>query len=269
MKVPPNLRRFLTEEDAEKIEGKQAMKIDDQAIENGVGTESDATEGQASTENEQANLKERRKRLKERRKALEQARDSFDDTAEEWKSINALVQEIDKQVELLAGTPQQPQPETVYINAVRELRQARQMRNDIEEHVKELEARLANQKDRLDKSNKLVQAGIMAVEKAQRAANLSGDQKNPGDIQTPPEPQRKFGGIEPAQINELLEKLQAGAHGFITDPDARYKEYTENWELRRPEAEKLMTPVEWAMTQVAAYVVDMLPHERPAKHMRK
>ena len=103
VKVHPNLRSFLTEEDAEEIEGKQAMKIDEQENENGVGTEAEAAEGQGSTENEQATFKERRKRLKERKKALEQTRDSYDDTAEEWKSINALVQDMTSKSNSLRG----------------------------------------------------------------------------------------------------------------------------------------------------------------------
>ena len=94
------------------------------------------------------------------------------------------MQDIDKQIERLAGTAQQPQPETVYINAVKDSRHARQMRDDIEEHVKDLKAKLANQKDKLLKSAKLVQAGIATFEKAQKAANLVGD-KNPGGIQVP------------------------------------------------------------------------------------
>ena len=230
-------------------------------IEGTQKTDMNTQEGTGSSDNEQATLKERRKWLTERKKALEQASDSYDDTAAEWTKINSLVQDIDKQIERLAGTSQQPQPETVYVNAVKELGHARQMREDIEEHVKDVEAKLANQKDKLLKSAKLVQAGIATVEKAQKAANLVAD-KNPGGIQVV--------GMEPGHSKELLDKLQAGGCRFIADPDTRFGECKANWEeQRKPDAENPMTP--GVGHDAGGDVLGDVRggHERPAKHMRK
>ena len=49
----------------------------------------------------------------------------------------------------------------------------------------------------------------------------------------------------------------------------KYELYKADWEKRQPEQENLLNPLEWAMRQVTAYVVDIMPEElRSAKHRR-
>ena len=117
--------------------------------------------------------------------------------AAEWTKIDSLVQDIDKQIERLAGTAQQPQPETVYINAVKELRHARQMRDDIEEHVKDVEAGIAAvEKDKLLKSAKLVRRASRRSRRRRRLRTWSGT-RTQGGIQVPPEPVKGWSAGSP------------------------------------------------------------------------
>ena len=142
------------------------------------------------------------------------------------------------------------------------------MRDDIQDHVRELEAKLANQKARLTQYAKMVDAGIAAVDKAQRAANLTAT-PGPGDVRETPEPQKRTATLDPAVLKDLKQRLEAGAHGFVENPEEKYEQYKADWEKRQPEQEKLLNPLEWAMRQVTAYVVDIMPQElRSAKHRR-
>ena len=134
--------------------------------------------------------------------------------------------------------------------------------------MKELEAKLVNQKARLTQYAKMVDAGKAAVEKAHRAADLMP--QNPGDVKEPPEPHQRNIALDPEVLKDLKGRLDAGAHGVAEDPAAKYTQSKADWEKRQPDQEKLLTPVEWAMQQVTAYVVDIMPEElKPTKHRRR
>ena len=110
------------EEEAQHVERTQGTAMDTEAGENGAEADKSGAHG---NEQDPIKGKEHRTPLKDRKTALEESRDLYEENSDGWMKLNALVQEVDEQIEQATPPQQQPQPETVYLNAVKELNSSR------------------------------------------------------------------------------------------------------------------------------------------------
>ena len=66
-------------------------------------------------------------------------------------------------------------------------------------------------------------------------------------------------------LEDLRARLQAGARGFIQNPD-EYKEYADSWDLQEPEKRgPRQQPAEWMMRRIAAHVNNILAETHQKK----
>ena len=71
-------------------------------------------------------------------------------------------------------------------------------------------------------------------------------------------------------LEDLHLRLQAGAHGFIKNPDEEYNEYVDTWELQGPATRgQKQQPAEWVMRRIATHVNDIITEKQiPQKKSR-
>ena len=118
--------------------------------------------------------KELRACLRTKRKFLADVRSVHEEKTQLWQHMDVLAKDLDNQIEATIPPKQEPKPETLHVEALKELNHAERMENDILDHTQELELKLTKQKVRLTNASQVVQPEPLQWRKLKCKSTTSG-----------------------------------------------------------------------------------------------